>query len=270
MTGAVAATAASRGRGGGARGPRPRARAPERHRAARARDGRGADRRGGRRRLRPACVARASRPASEAGSAAGTAYESAGPMCGIVGYVGHRPVQELLLAGLREARIPRLRLRRHLRPGRRRARVRARRRQPRAPARGGRASATASGAVAVARAAGDDRHRPHALGHARPRHRGERPPALRHRRPRPRRRQRHRRELHGAQAASSLDDGRRLHVRDRRRGHRPPRRRSHLDGGDLAEAVRAAYAELRGPLRVRRDAPPTSPTCSSARARSAR
>ena len=40
-----------------------------------------------------------------------------------------------------------------------------------------------------------DRHRPHALGHARPRDRGERPPALRHLRPRAHRAQRHRREL---------------------------------------------------------------------------
>ena len=43
-----------RRRGGGTDRPRPRAGAPERHGAARARDGRGADRRGGRRRLRTA------------------------------------------------------------------------------------------------------------------------------------------------------------------------------------------------------------------------
>ena len=29
-------------------------------------------------------------------------------MCGIVGYVGKRPVRELLLAGLSEAGVPRL------------------------------------------------------------------------------------------------------------------------------------------------------------------
>ncbi len=69
-------------------------------------------------------------------------------------------------------------------------------------------------------AARDDRHRPHPLGHPRPRHRGERAPALRHRRPRPHRGQRDRRELHGAQGAA--DAGGALHLRDRRRGHRPP------------------------------------------------
>ncbi len=57
-------------------------------------------------------------------------------MCGIVGYVGKRPVQDLLLAGLTPSRVPRLRLRRHLGDRRRRDRVRARGRQPRPPARG--------------------------------------------------------------------------------------------------------------------------------------
>ena len=58
------------------------------------------------------------------------------------------------------------------------------------------------------RAAGArDRHRPHPLGDPRPRHRGERPPALRHHRPRPHRRQRDRRELHRAQGTSSSTTG---------------------------------------------------------------
>ena len=51
-------------------------------------------------------------------------------MCGIVGYVGQRPVQEVLLAGPGEARVPRLRLRGHLGPVGRAARLRARGRQP--------------------------------------------------------------------------------------------------------------------------------------------
>ena len=76
---------AVRARVGGARGPRPRAAAPERHRAARARDGRGADRDRGRRGLRPArrarrvdaqlsCIARRARgsqPEEAAGSTRG-------------------------------------------------------------------------------------------------------------------------------------------------------------------------------------------------------
>ncbi len=74
-----------------------------------------------------------------------------------------------------------------------------------------------------ARAARHDRHRPHALGDARARDRGERPPALRRRRSRPRRRQRDRRELHGAQAGAP-GRRRRLHLGDRRRGDRAPDR----------------------------------------------
>ena len=95
LTGAVEATAADdRGRVGGAERSRARARAPQRHRAARARDGRGADRRGGR------CGHRAAgRERRGRGRSRPPKLESAG-MCGIVGYVGHRPVQQILLDGL--------------------------------------------------------------------------------------------------------------------------------------------------------------------------
>ena len=65
-------------------------------------------------------------------------------------------------------------------------------------------------------------------------------------RPRARRRQRHRRELPGAQATACTDEGAVFTSRDRRRGHRPPRRRTTWRAATLAEAVRAAYAELEG------------------------
>ena len=214
--------------------PRPRARAPERHRAAGARDGRGADGRrrptrsaaasSPRSRRRGACLdlqtARlrgSSRPSWTAGRADGQriARPSRRPprppteaaMCGIVGYVGASPgAGRSLLAGLEQARVPRLRLGRHLRSqgdGRLDA-VRAVGNLSQ-PARGGRRQPARDGEAAsrrVARRRATTGHRPHPLGDARPRHRGERPPALRHRGPRPRRRQRHRRELPRAQAGA--------------------------------------------------------------------
>ena len=79
------------------------------------------------------------------------------------------------------------------------------------------------GGVATVAAEADSRHRPHALGDARPRQRAERASALRHPGPRPRRRQRDRRELPRA-ARAPQGRRRRLHVRDRRRGDRAPRR----------------------------------------------
>ena len=115
----------------------------------------------------------------------------------------------------RAARVPRLRLGRHRAARGRRARVRPRRRQPREPEGGRRAE----------RLRDDDRGRPHALGHARPRLRGERPPADRLRRRRARDRpERHRRELPRAAASPSSTDGHEFTLRDRRRGRRPPRR----------------------------------------------
>ena len=123
-------------------------------------------------------------------------------MCGIVGYVGQRSVQEILLAGLEKLEYR----------GYDSAGISIQTRGP--PRRPCARSATspqlkaavaerdADGARRRARAAGHDRHRPHALGHARARDRGERAPALRPRQPRPRRGQRDRRELHGAQAGA--------------------------------------------------------------------
>ena len=147
------------------------------------------------------------------------------PMCGIVGYVGQRPVQELLLAGLEKLEYRGYDSAGITRPRRRRAAgVRARGRQPQPPASRRRQPRRAGGRRRRGgrRAARHHRHRPHPLGHARARERGERPPALRHRRSRPRGRQRDRRELPGAQAGAG-PRRRRLHVRDRRRGHRPSR-----------------------------------------------
>ena len=128
-------------------------------------------------------------------------------MCGIVGYVGARPVEELLLAGLgkleyrgydsagisviADDRIEAVRSVGNLSA----LRAKLEREPPSGAGRRGRGR----------RAAGQHRHRPHALGHARARQRGERPPALRQRRPRARGRQRHRRELHGAQAAPARE-----------------------------------------------------------------
>ena len=127
LDGATARPRRCRARGRGARGPRPRAAAAERHRAARPRDGRGSDRATRRkpfaggssrwskqsspeRRSSPPrrTPGRASRMAARPGFGPRPLRKGAGPMCGIVGYVGQRPVQEILLAGLAEARVPRI------------------------------------------------------------------------------------------------------------------------------------------------------------------
>ena len=171
-------------------------------------------------------------------------------LCGIVGYVGRRPARELLLQGLRrleyrgydsagisviadgrieavravgplrelEAKLASvIRIRNRVRRGRRRCRGR--------------------------RAAGDHRHRAHPLGDPRADQRGERPPALRHRRPHPRRGQRDRRELHGlkdelvaagAEFTSETDAEVIAHLI------------ADCMSGDLVEAVRLAFARLRG------------------------
>ena len=71
-------------------------------------------------------------------------------MCGIVGYVGRPPCAGPPARGPAEARVPRLRLRRHLADRRRRDRVGPRGRQPRQPRRGARASTDGDGGVAVA------------------------------------------------------------------------------------------------------------------------
>ena len=97
---------AVRRRGRGARRPRARARAPERHRAARAGDGRGADRRGGRGRCAGAWSRSSS--ASSAEPRAALARPGAGngrwylrSRCAeSLATSAGRPAQELLLAGL--------------------------------------------------------------------------------------------------------------------------------------------------------------------------
>ena len=118
--------------------------------------------------------------------------------------------------------------------------------------RSGRAAA-ARRRVALAVRPGHHRHRPHPLGHARARQRGERPPPLRQRRSHPRRRQRDRRELHGAARSACVARGLRLHLRDRRRGDRAPDRRPLRRRPRRRRARRLRRA--RGPLRVRGDEP---------------
>ena len=181
------------------------------------------------------------------------------PMCGIIGYVGSRECRDLLLQGLQ-----RLEYRGYDSAGlslvaRRVDRQRPRRREPPEPARRGRRDEREP--------EGLHRHRPHALGHARARDRGQRPPALGHLRALPHRPQRDHRELDRA-ARPPPGRGRRVHLRDRRRGGGAPDRlafRGRPGRGRAARLQRAAR-----PLRVRRDVAPTSPTCSSAPARSAR
>ena len=166
-------------------------------------------------------------------------------MCGIVGYVGKRPVQDLLLAGLKKLEyrgydsagisviagdeIESVRAVGNLQNLFDAVAARERRRGRRRRGR---------------RAHRHHRHRPHPLGHARARQRGERAPALRHQQRGPRRRQRHRGELRRAQAPPA-GHGRGLHQRDRRGGHRAPRR-PPLARGSLEEAVVAAFNELEG------------------------
>ena len=191
-------------------------------------------------------------------------------MCGIVGYVGQRSAQDILLAGLEK-----LEYRGYDSAGISiqsdgELELRARGRQPLGAEGGGRGAGRRrpDGAVAVLAPPADDRHRPHPLGHARARDRGERPPALRPREPRPRRGQRDRRELHGAQAGAPRR-GAGVHLGDRRRGHRPPdRRRSRRVRPGRGHAPHLQPPAR--PLLASSRWPPRSPACSSAPARSAR
>ena len=165
-------------------------------------------------------------------------------MCGIVGYVGARPCRDLLVAGLEkleyrgydsagvsvieDGRVDSVRAVGNL--GNLRAAVEEHDRERRR----GRGR----------RPAGDDRRRPHPLGHPRPGHRGERPPPQRQLRPRPHRPQRDRREPR--QAAPRLEaEGAGLQLRNRRRGRRPPDRQPLRRRPDR-----------RGPRRLRRAARP--------------
>ena len=106
--------------------------------------------------------------------------------------------------------------------------------------------ATGDGGVALLAPPGHHRHRPHALGHPRPRDRGERPPALRHRRT--------------ASTWSSTASSRTTWSSRRSCWTRGAAFTSETDveviahlvadeldaAGDLAEAVRRTYLRLRG------------------------
>ena len=191
-------------------------------------------------------------------------------MCGIVGYVGKRPVQDLLLAGL-----TRLEYRGYDSAGISMIRgdaidsVRAVGNLDHLrEAVAGRVAPADEGSVAVA-----TRPATTGIGHTRWATHGRvnednAHPHFDTTGSRPRRRQRDRRELHGAQGAPDRH-GRRVHVRDRRRGHRPPRqpppRRRRPSSTPSAPPTPSSRATTRSwPCRS------TSPTCSSARARSAR
>ena len=167
--------------------------------------------------------------------------ESLGRMCGIIGYIGAKQLVPILIDGLR-----RLEYRGYDSAGvavvrERRDRAAAQRRQAGA-ARGGAREQPARGGV---------RHRPHALGDARPADRGERAPAPRLHRPHRRRPQRHHRELPRAEAAAAA---RRAHVRhrDRHRDRRAPGRAR--DEGRRARERGAARAALHArPVRAGAD-----------------
>ena len=143
-------------------------------------------------------------------------------MCGIVGYVGGRPCEELLVAGLEK-----LEYRGYDSAG---VSVIEDGEVDSVHAVGNLANLRAAVEERAANGAGalppsTHRHRPHPLGHPRPRHRGERPPARRQLRQGPHRPQRDRREPRRA-APAAAGRGRGVHLRDRRRGRRPPDRRT--------------------------------------------
>ena len=190
---------------GRARRPRPRAGAPVGHRAAGPRDGRGADAEETRRRLRRALVAAVDRERrSLAGSSAARLVCAASSATS-----GARPAQEILLAGLRKLEYRGYDCAGIVGP----ADGDDRRPCARSATSTRSSAALAGSATATARRRppGDDRHRPHALGHPR---RGPRRTRIRTttRRARPRRGQRHRRELHRAASERLLADGASLHL----------------------------------------------------------
>ena len=165
-------------------------------------------------------------------------------MCGIVGYVGDRPCRDLLIAGLEkleyrgydsagvsvisDGEIDSVRAVGNL------ANLRA---AVEEHSRNG-------GAVAVATPPATIGSRPHALGDARPGHRGERPPPRRLLRQDPHRPQRDRREPRRAAQGARRRRGTSSAPRPTPRSSRHLIER-HYDG-DLVAAVRGAFAELRG------------------------
>ena len=187
-------------------------------------------------------------------------------MCGIVGYVGGRPCRDLLIAGLEkleyrgydsaglslldDGQIDSVRAVGNL-----------------ANLRAAVADERDAGARRGRRDRGHDRARPHPLGHPRPGHRGERPPAQRRGGRRPHRPQRDRREpLRAAPRADRR--GPRVQLRDRRRDRRPPDRAPLRRRPDRGRPRRLRRPPR--PLRLRRDARRPPRPRWSAPARSAR
>ena len=165
---------------GRARRGRPRRRPGVGDRAPRAGDGRGADRpriaTGGVERL-----AEVGAGARRAATLSRCAAHHGGPrgaadMCGIIGYVGGRPCRELILTGLE-----RLEYRGYDSAGLRAAR-RSRRASSSRSARWATSSQLRDAAGLNDGLVGDGRPGPHPLGHPRPRHHRQRPPARQRRR----------------------------------------------------------------------------------------
>ena len=157
-------------------------------------------------------------------------------MCGIVGFTGRREASPILLEGLR-----RLEYRGYDSAG-----LDHRHGQRTAPPQEGRAARrTRPSTSAAAPRPRVLRHQPHALGHARRRHRPQRPPAPRRQRQHRRRPQRRHRELRHASSSNSRPTGVQFRSRHRHRGPRPPDRATTTRATSLA-AVRQALALVKG------------------------